>query len=84
MHGVGPLKVPTFQQAHAAIDALATLTGHADTVKAASGLVDIVVDLFDSPDDQAELKGAYAAARKRTDTALDRLDTAIADRLPGG
>lgn len=77
------MKAPTLQEALDAIGMLATVTGHGETVKAATGLVGIVVDLFDDPKDQAELKGAYAAARDRTDEALDRLDTAIADRQAG-
>jgi len=79
------LKLPTLQEARAAIDKLAAVTGHSATVEAAEDLVGIVVDLFDGkPDDQETLKLTYAEARKRTDAALDRLDSAIADRQSRG
>lgn len=79
------MKLPTLQEARNAIGALATITGHGETVKAADQLVGIVIDLFDDqPADQATLKGDYEEAKARTDAALDRLDTAIAERQRGG
>ena len=76
------MKLPSFQQAHDALSALATLTGREAELKTAESLVGIVTDLFDDkPKEQAALKSAYANARERTDAALDRLDGAIDKRL---
>lgn len=72
------MKLPTLEQAAAAIDALA---GAGQTVAAARDLVEIVTDLFaDKPADQFELRARYKEARARTDAALDNLDEAIAER----
>lgn len=69
------INLPSLEEAAEAIGAL---TGQGATVKAAEGLVNIVVGLFDGkPADQDALKAQYAEAMKTTDAALDNLGAAI-------
>lgn len=79
------MKLPTFDQARDAIEALAKLTPAGASIAAAADLVQIVADLFtDLPDQREALQEKYREARRATDAAFDRLDDAIAEaRRPG-
>lgn len=68
------MKLPSFETALSAISAL---TGAGPGIAAASGLVNVVIDLFDGePDKQEDLRAKYEQAKAGTDAALDRLDEA--------
>lgn len=66
------MKIPTLAEAIGAIDQLG------EAASAAAPLVNIVVGLF-TPQNQQQLKDAYARQMGETDAALDRLEQAARD-----
>lgn len=72
------MKLPSLEDATKAI---AAISGLGPAVGAATGLVNIVVGLFDGkPKDQAELQKVVDEAYKRAENALDNLDAALDER----
>lgn len=69
------MKLPSFEEAATALGAL---TGFGPQISAATGVVKIVIDLFDDkPDDQEKLKAQVRASFASAGAALDELDAAI-------